>query len=94
MKGTRSFSEYLNKQLKDKKFRKAFEEEEVFANLAIQIAQLRQEGGYNQKDLAKLLHTTQQTVSRLEDPHNKSFSLNTLVKLARVFRRGLKIQFV
>ena len=47
-----------------------------------------------QKELAKRLHTTQQTVSRLEDIHNKSYSLKTLIKLAQVFHRKLKVEFV
>jgi DNA-binding XRE family transcriptional regulator len=94
MKGVRKFSQYLKKELKHKEFRKEFEEEEIFANLAIQIAKLREAEGYTQKDLAKMLHTTQQTVSRLEDPDNSRISLTTLIKLARAFKRGLKIQFV
>ena len=93
MKGARRLSDYLKEQLKRKKFKQAFEEEEVFANLAIQIARLRQDNGLSQKDLAGVLDTTQQTVSRLEDLHNKSLSLNTLIKLAEAFRKKLKIRF-
>jgi len=94
MKGVKKFSTYLNKELKDKEFRKAFEKEEVYAGLAIQIAQLRQSRGYTQKDLARFLGTTQQTVSRLEDPGNNGLSVSTLLKLARAFKKNLRIQFV
>ena len=94
MKGVVKFSTYLNEQLKNKEFRKAFEEEEIYADLAIQIAKLRQDNGFTQKDLAKVLRTTQQTVSRLEDPENYSLSLCTLIKLAKVLHKKLKIQFV
>jgi DNA-binding XRE family transcriptional regulator len=94
MKGVEKFSDYLKKELKNKEFRKAFEEEEIYANLAIQIAKLRQGRGYTQKDLARSLRTTQQTVSRLENPHNNSLSLNTLIKLAIFFKKGLQIHFV
>jgi len=94
MKGVVKFSTYLSEQLKNKEFRKAFDEEEVYADLAIQIAKLRQENGFNQKDLAKVLHTTQQTVSRLEDPRNNSLSLSTLIKLAEALHKKLKIQFI
>lgn len=94
MKGVRKFSQYLKEELKHKGFRKAFEKEEIYAGLAIQIAKLRKEQGYSQKEISKLLHTTQQTVSRLENPHNNSLSLNTLIKLALFFKKGLKIQFV
>jgi len=94
MKGVEKFSDYLKKELKNKEFRKAFEEEEIYTNLAIQIAKLRQSRGYTQKDLARFLRTTQQTVSRLENPRNNSFSINTLIKLAIFFKKGLHIQFV
>ncbi len=94
MKGIRKFSHYLKDELKQGAFRKAFEEEETYANLAIQIARLRQEEGYTQKELAKLLHTTQQTISRIENPHNNSLSVFTLIKLAKVFKKGLHIRFV
>jgi DNA-binding XRE family transcriptional regulator len=94
MKGVEKFSTYLKKELKDKEFREAFEKEEIYADLAIQIARLRQSRGYTQKDLARFLGTTQQTISRLENPENNGFSVSTLFKLARVFKKNLRIQFV
>lgn len=94
MKGGRSFDRYLKEKLKDPEFRKAFEEEDTYSRVAIQIAKLREKQDLSQRDLAELLHTTQQTISRLEDPGNESFSLRTLVKLAQVFHKRLKIQFV
>lgn len=94
MKDHVRFREVLNRKLKNKKFRQAFEEEDVFARLAIQIARLRETEGLSQTDLAKRLHTSQQTVSRLEDPHNESVSLGTLAKLARAFHKRLDVEFV
>ena len=93
MKGARKFSDYLKKKLKNEGFKRVFDKEDIYANLAIQIASLREKQGYTQKDLAKLLNTTQQTVSRLEDASNNSLSLTTLIKLARAFKKHLKIQF-
>lgn len=94
MKKVRSFKDRLQEDLKNPKFRKAFNEEDFFATLAVQIARLREEEGLSQKDLAKLLHTSQQMVSRLENPDNRSFSLQTLIKLAGAFHRKLEVQFV
>jgi len=94
MKGARKFSEYLKKELGQEEFKKAFDEEEVYANVAIQIARLRQKKGYTQEDLAKMLLTTQQTVSRLEDAKNTSLSIATLIKLAQAFHKNLRIRFV
>ena len=94
MKNTVKFKDYLKEELKNKEFKKAFNEEEVYASLAVQTANIRQEKGITQEELAKRLHTTQQTVSRLENLHNKSYSLRTLVKLARALDKGLRVEFI
>ena len=87
------FKDYLKEELKNKEFKKAFDEEEIYASLAIQTAKIRQKGGLTQKELAKRLHT-QQTVSRLENIHNRSYSLRTLIELAQALDKRLKIEFV
>jgi DNA-binding XRE family transcriptional regulator len=94
MKGVRRFQDYLKGQLKDPAFRKAYEEEGIYAELAIQIGRLRQRRGFSQRALAKRLHTSQQTISRLESPRTGSLSLRTLVKLARALGKEVKVQFV
>ena len=94
MKGGRRFRDYLNEQLKDPAVRKAYEEEGVFVELAIQVARLREQKGITQRELAKRLHTSQQTISRLESPRNGSLSLKTLIKLAHALGKDLKVQFV
>ncbi|MBU0570739.1 MAG: helix-turn-helix transcriptional regulator [Candidatus Omnitrophica bacterium] len=94
MKGARRFKDRLKRDLKDPEFRKAFEEEEVYATVAIQIAKMREKEDLTQKELAKRLHTTQQTVSRLEETQNRSYSLKTLIKVARVCHKKIKIEFV
>ena len=94
MKGAIKFKDYLKEELKDPEFKKAFDEEEVYASLAIQIAKLRERQKLTQKALARRLHTTQQTVSRLEDIHNRGYSLHTLVKLAEALHKKLDVRFV
>lgn len=94
MKGARSFRERLSKNLKDPEFKKAFDEEEVYSSVAIQIAKLREKEHLTQSELARKLHTTQQTVSRLEDMNNEGYSLKTLIRLAQTFHRKLKVEFV
>ena len=93
-KGVVEFSKYLKKEFKDKEFRKYYEEEGIYADVAVKIALLRQKKGYSQKEVAKLLGTTQQTVSRIENTENTSLSVNTLLKLAQVFHKNLRIQFI
>ena len=94
MKGVRRFQDYLKEQLKDPAFRKAYEEEGIYAELAIQIARLRTQRRLTQRALAKRLHTSQQTISRLENPRNGSLSLQTLVKLAHALGKEVRVQFV
>ncbi|MBI2884780.1 MAG: XRE family transcriptional regulator [Candidatus Omnitrophica bacterium] len=94
MKGARRFQDYLKDQLKNPVFRKAYEEEGVYADLAVQIARLRVRKRLSQKHLARLLHTSQQTVSRLEDPRNASYSVRTLVKVAHALGKELKVKFI
>ena len=94
MKSMRKFRDRLKEDLQDKNFKKAFDEEDVFARLAVEIAKVREEQGISQRELAERLHTTQQTVSRLENPRNRSFSLTTLIKLATVFHKSLEIHLV
>ena len=94
MKGARSFRDGLKEDLKDPKFCKAFNEEEVYASLAIQIAKIRETEHLTQEELARRLNTTQQTVSRLEDVQDHSYSLKTLINLAQAFHKKLKVEFV
>jgi DNA-binding XRE family transcriptional regulator len=93
MEDTVKFKDYLKEELKDPEFREAFDEEEVYASLAIQIAKIRQKKKLTQKELAKRLHTTQQTISRLENIYNKSYSLQTLIKLARILDKRVSVKF-
>lgn len=94
MRGVRRFQDYLKEQLKDPAFRKAYEEEGIYAELAIQVALLRRKRGLSQRELAHRLHTSQQTIARLENPRNGSLSLRTLLKLAHALGKELKVQFV
>ena len=50
MKSTMRFKDYLKEQLKGPEFKKAFDEEEIYASLAIQIARIRQKAGVTQQE--------------------------------------------
>ncbi len=92
MKGVRSFKERLKKDLENPEFRKVFEEEEIYAGMAITIARLREQRGLSQNELARMVGTTQQTISRIEDPRNTSLTVNTLVKIAGALGKQLRIK--
>ena len=94
MKDVRRFRDRLEADLKEPKFKKAFDEADFYVCLAVRIAKLREEQGLSQQELAKRLHTSQQMVSRLESADNRSFSLRTLMKLARTFHKKLQVDFI
>ncbi|MBN1596199.1 helix-turn-helix transcriptional regulator [candidate division FCPU426 bacterium] len=94
MKKLISFDAELNKKLKNKRFRKMYEQEKALAKIAVAIEQLRKKQGWSQKDLAARLHTTQQTVSKWEMNSYENIEIKTLEKIASVFKRALRIEFV
>ncbi len=92
MKRFRTFRERLNEDLKDPEFKKAFDEEDLPARLAIQIAKLREKQGLTQRELAKRLHVSQQALSQLEDPTSARYTLRTLQRLASALHRRLVVE--
>jgi len=94
MKGKRSLKQRIKKDLKDPDFKKAFDEEEIYAAIAIQIAKSREKKKLTQGQLARKMHTTQQNVSRLEDISNSSYSIGTLIKAAHALDKKLQIKLV
>ena len=61
--------------------------------MALQIAALRQQAGLSQKDLAKLLKTSQQQISRLESPGYEGHSLSTLRRVAEALHARIRVVF-
>ena len=69
----------------------------VFAlrrTLVLPLAVCERLGVLPQRELARRLHTSQQTIVRLESPYNGSLSLRTLVELARALGAEVKVQLV
>lgn len=88
-----SFERYFAHQMKNKAFRKAYEEEGQRLGIAYQILQLRNKQKLSQKTLAEKLDTTQSVVARIE-AGQQNFSIDTLGKIAAALKRELKIEFV
>ena len=88
-----SFDQYLAHQMKNKVFRRAYEEESQRLEIAYKMLQLRKQQKLSQKELAKKLETTQSVIARMETGQ-QNFTTNTLQKIASVFKRELKIEFV
>lgn len=88
-----SFKQYLAQQMKNKEFRKAYEEESHRLEIAYKILQLRKKYHLSQKELARNLDTTQSVVARIETGQ-QNLTTDTLQKIASVFDRDLRIEFV
>ena len=88
-----NFDRYLNEQLRDPVFSERFKRAGEAWDVALQIAALREQAGLSQKELAKILKTSQQQISRLESPGYEGHSLSMLRRVATALRARVRIQF-
>lgn len=88
-----NFDRYLEEQLQDSGFAARFERAGEAWDVALQIAALRQQAGLSQKELAKLLKTSQQHVSRLESPSYEGHTVGTLRRVAEALHARVRIIF-
>ena len=88
-------SEHVKSEFrKSDDFRKAYLEEMLKLEIAYKIMRLRKERHLSQAQLAQKMKTTQQTISRLEDPENTEISVSTLSKLATALKARLTIDLL
>lgn len=90
----RTFSSRLREDLKDPEFRAYYREERQALKLAMKTVRLREKKGLSQQQLAKLMDTSQQAISRIESGEYEGFTLKTLEKLARATGTQIKIEFI
>ncbi len=83
----KTFKKHLDEQMKDPKFRKAYNEEREYIELAVKIAMERNRLGISQADLAKRASITQQQLSKVENGAN--CNIQTLVKVCSAL--GLRL---
>ncbi|MDX9713923.1 MAG: helix-turn-helix transcriptional regulator [Dissulfurispiraceae bacterium] len=88
-----NFDRYLDKQLKDPAFAERFKQAGEAWDIALQITALRQQAGMSQKELAKLLKTSQQQISRLESPGYEGHSLSMLRRVAEALHARVHVVF-
>ena len=88
-----NFDRYLDEQLQYPAFAARFQRAGEAWDVALQIVALRQQAGLSQKDLAKLLKTSQQQISRLESPGYEGHSLSTLRRVADALHARVRIIF-
>jgi DNA-binding XRE family transcriptional regulator len=86
------FQVFLREQLKDPVIKKHYHEYGKQLEIAYQILLLRKKQHMSQTELAKKVGTKQTNIARMESGQ-QNFTIETLQKIARVFRRDLKIEF-
>jgi len=90
----RTFQNRLREDIKDPEFKTHYEEEKEALKLAVKIAELRENKGLSQQQLAELMGTSQQAISRIESGEYEGFTLKTLEKIAAATGMRIKIDFV
>ncbi|MHB1680582.1 MAG: helix-turn-helix domain-containing protein [bacterium] len=89
----KKFKDFLNKELKNKELAKDYYSELEKARIAVEITHFREKLGITQKELAKMINTTQSVIARLENPEYKKYSLSTLRKVAEALNLELTVSF-
>ena len=90
----RTFKSRLRDELKDPEFKAHYQEERQALKMAMKIAELREKKGLSQQQLAKLMGTSQQAISRIESGEYDGFTLKTLEKIAEATGMRVKVEFV
>jgi transcriptional regulator with XRE-family HTH domain len=86
-----NFDRYLEHELENPEFAARFKHAGEAWDIALQIAALRKQAGLSQKDLARLLKTSQQQISRLESPGYEGHSLSMLRRVAEVLHARVRV---
>ncbi|MFQ5662035.1 MAG: helix-turn-helix domain-containing protein [Candidatus Paceibacteria bacterium] len=84
------FQVHLKEMLKDKEFKKYYDEYGKQLEIAYQVLQLRKEANMSQSELAKKIGTTQSNIARVESG-KQNFTVATLNKIASTFNKQLKV---
>lgn len=71
-----------------------FEKADQAWDIAFQVYDLRKKAGFTQAQLAKLVHTKQSNIARIESADYKSYTWKTLEKISKALNARLQIKIV
>ena len=80
-------------EMRDYDYRHEYVSANIVNSLAFQIGLMRDTRGWTHDELAQQCGKTPKTISSLEDPNDKGYTLGTLRQLAKVFDVALLIRF-
>lgn len=89
----KSFDEHLKEELKNPVFKAAYEKEGQKLKISYQVAVLRQKAKMSQRDMAKKMGVSQAAIGRIE-MGEQNLTLETMMKIAKVFKKKLVVKFV
>jgi len=87
-----TLDDYLNKQLKNPKFKKEWDKLEPQYQLTRELIKARIERKISQRELARRAKTTQAVISRIENM-TVSPSVGLLQKIAKALDKKLEVRF-
>jgi DNA-binding XRE family transcriptional regulator len=91
---SKSFSQSLNKKLRNKTFKEAYEHYYSALSIGLKIREIRKEAGLTQKEVADKMGVSQQVISRLEKGEVDNPTVDTLIRVADVVGKKLNVEFV
>jgi ribosome-binding protein aMBF1 (putative translation factor) len=95
MRKTKDASKIIDRMIgTDKVLRDLIAAETINAQVAQMIYDARKKAGLSQKQLAKLVGTTQSVIARLEDADYEGHSLGMLNRIAAALNKKVDIRFV
>jgi transcriptional regulator with XRE-family HTH domain len=92
MKKPTNFDRHLDRQLHDPAFARHYRQAEEEWNVALQLAALRQARSLTQRDVARLVGTTQQQISRMESADYQGHSLSMLRKVVAALGGSVRLR--
>lgn len=78
----------------DPSFQEELDKAERAWDIAFQIYDLRKKAGLTQAELAKLIHTRQANIARIESADYTGYTLKTLEKVTKALKAKLEIRIV
>jgi transcriptional regulator with XRE-family HTH domain len=88
------FDKYLETQMRNPEFRKAYEELEDEYELAKQIIRFRIDRNLTQTQLARLVGTSQPAIARLESGNHRNLTLAFLFRIAKALDLRAELRFL
>jgi len=93
MKNKKAVHSWVEKKLKNKKFRSEFQDEYEKLSIGEQLLQLRTKAGLTQSEVAKRVGTTASAISRYENAEYDRYEIRTLRKIAEACGGRLHLSF-